>query len=399
MKRFFLFLIMALGTQLVHSQTWCDFQFTLNFDDTICLHRLSIDTVNYPNNRWQIGFHNKSTLDSTACKTKVIVTDTLNPYPVNDTSVFTLKFRLSNGIAYGCKMLEGDYYVQTDSLNDYGKIEFSPNNGTTWVDFINDTAYSSMISYIGDIPVFTGRSIKCKHFNLAICDIGSVFNVQSNDTLLFRFTFISDSIYDNLGGLMFDNLEQWDFVEGISKTRFKPIKSIIYPNPSADFFTIDFENATDAVFELSVYDMNSKLVFKDEEVRGKRYKLDAQLFIPGVYMYKLTQLQSHERSWCGLLKPPAAHISQNSFSLNTELQRLELNLQFVELFLLYTRRGIDHHISSGIIFRKGNKVAYAVLSAKDSAPTVESKGDTTVRGSSEFKGVHQKSKLILRLFG
>ena len=50
-----------------------------------------IDTVNYPNNVWQIGKPQKTVFDSAYSYPNAIVTDTLNPYPVNDTSVFMIK--------------------------------------------------------------------------------------------------------------------------------------------------------------------------------------------------------------------------------------------------------------------------------------------------------------------
>ena len=40
-------------------------------------------------------------------------------------------------------ILSGEYYVNSDSLTDFGLIEFSPDNGTTWIDLINDTTYAN----------------------------------------------------------------------------------------------------------------------------------------------------------------------------------------------------------------------------------------------------------------
>ena len=62
------------------------------------------------------------------------------------------------GDFYGMKMLTGNYLVKSDSLKDYGKIEFSPDNGSTWIDIINDTAYSSSISWYSAKPILTGNS-------------------------------------------------------------------------------------------------------------------------------------------------------------------------------------------------------------------------------------------------
>jgi hypothetical protein len=114
---------------------------------------------------------------------------------------------------------------------------------------------------------------------------------------LFRFTFISDSIYDNLGGLMYDYLYFFDFIEGISEIRFKPIRSSIYPNPTSDLFTIEFENPLSDPFELSIYDIRSKLVLKKENITDNKIVIDAKPFKPDIYIYKLTNMKAHKRCW------------------------------------------------------------------------------------------------------
>jgi hypothetical protein len=290
-------LFLLLNTQFLFSQSYCDQYLSISFDDTNCLSRVTIDTLSYHHNIWQIGTAQKSMMDPAACDTRVIVTDTMNPYPVNDTSVFIIRKQASMGIVYGCTMFNGRYYVQSDSLKDYGKIEFSPDRGQTWIDMINDTAYNDVFQWYIPKPVLTGHTGTCQYFDAVFCDVGSVFNLQYGDTMLFRFTFISDSIFDNLCGLMFDNFSAYDFVEGISEIRFRPIKSKIYPNPVSEIFTIEFENPLAAPFELAIYDIKSKLVYKQQDVTGTRVSVDADPFKPGIYIYKLTDLQHKKRCW------------------------------------------------------------------------------------------------------
>ena len=50
-----------------------------------------IDTVNYHHNIWQIGTPTKTIFNSVYSMPRAIVTDTLNPYLANDTSVFIVK--------------------------------------------------------------------------------------------------------------------------------------------------------------------------------------------------------------------------------------------------------------------------------------------------------------------
>lgn len=300
MKRI-LFIISCLGLNLINSneiksQTCYDQYYCLSFYDTICRYHLSIDTTN-TGNVWQIGIPQKPMLDSTACDTKALVTDSLNAYPVNNQSVFTITNLATSGDVYGFRMFSANYYVQTDSLHDFGKIELSLDKGINWIDIINDTTYNNHFFWYSAKPVLTGRSYVCKNFSVDLADLPSIHFFQIGDTMLFRFTFFSDSIFDNLSGLIFDDICFYDFVEGISETRFTSIWSKIYPNPSSGFFTIEFDNPEGKPFQLSVYDMQSRPMFTKEGITGNKIQLDMQKYDAGIYVYKITNVETKKRCW------------------------------------------------------------------------------------------------------
>ncbi|MEI6853287.1 MAG: T9SS type A sorting domain-containing protein [Bacteroidota bacterium] len=294
-KILFLFFLLIATTLASRAQCW-DVWLTINFDDSQCMDRLSIDTTSNPNNIWQIGYANKSVMDSTICTTKVIVTDTTQPYPKNDTSSFIIKTSVTPGVYYDGRNFAGYYYVQSDSLKDYGKIEFSPDHGLTWIDMLNDTNYANNFKW-NPKPILTGRSKICRSFWGTFFDLGSTFNLNMGDTVLFRFTFISDSTFDNLGGLMFNNINFSDFVEGMSEIRFKTLRTNVYPNPGDDHFTIDFENPLGHSFQLKVYDIRSKMVYIQEGITGEKVFFDAKPYAPDTYIYKLTDLEAKKRGW------------------------------------------------------------------------------------------------------
>lgn len=282
-------------SSLIYCQTTFE-DYCLTFNDTIYLNHLVIDTTITSHNIWQIGNPTKSSID-TAIFDEVIITDTINPYPANNYSVFVITNIATYGDIYGFKMFTGNYFVETDSLKDFGKIEFSPDKGFTWIDLINDTAYSSNIIWYSAKPTLTGHSANYNYFDVLLADNRSVFNIQLGDTLLYRFTFSSDSIYDNLSGLLFDNICFNDFVEGISEIHFKPIKSKIYPNPSSEIITIEFENPTSESFQLAVYDIHSKHLLTKENITDNKVAIDTQPFNSGIYVYKLTNLKFKKRCW------------------------------------------------------------------------------------------------------
>jgi len=296
MKKTFI-LILFIVIPIIHTHAQCnDEMFQIVFDDDYCLDRVITDTIADTNNIWQIGTLNKTMADTNACSTDAIMTDTINPYPANDTSSFIIKTVATYGTYYGCKTISGLYYVQTDSLNDYGMIEFSPDNGLSWVDLLNDTVYGDNFFWYSK-PVLTGHSGGCNIFECVMFDIGSAFGINVGDTLLFRFTFISDSIFDNSCGLLFDDIYMWDYIEGISDTRFRAFKSKVFPNPVAEQFTIEFDNPDAASLELAVYDIHSKPVMKLENITREKIILNAADFKPGIYMYKLTNFKESKRSW------------------------------------------------------------------------------------------------------
>jgi len=62
----------------------------INFDNTNNIKSVFIDSVNFRHNVWQIGKPQKSIFKSAYSIPNAIVTDTINPYPINDTSSFII---------------------------------------------------------------------------------------------------------------------------------------------------------------------------------------------------------------------------------------------------------------------------------------------------------------------
>lgn len=55
-------------------------------------------------------------------------------------------------------ILSGQYFVNSDTLTDFGIIEMSPDNGNTWIDLINDTINAYAIQWNVTKPTLTGNS-------------------------------------------------------------------------------------------------------------------------------------------------------------------------------------------------------------------------------------------------
>lgn len=217
MKIVLLAIISMFTMSFSHSQivtdNWC-------FDPlSICTSspneaNLYIDSVNNPNNSWQVGMPQKTTFTTSYSVPNVLVTDTVNPYPANDTSAFYIGYTTtepSASIHWEHWDLSFKYAVDSDSLTDRGFIEFSTDNGITWIDLINDPAYANYVSWwvsgSGNTPpVLTGSSGGWKSAVAILDFLAIALNIPEGTFIQWRFSFISDAVQNNRDGLMYDNI-------------------------------------------------------------------------------------------------------------------------------------------------------------------------------------------------
>lgn len=284
MRRLQLTLWFVLFTVISHSQWLGDDYYVLTFEDTATLPHLRMDSISNRNGLWQVGSPQKAVFTSAQSPPRAIVTDTVQPYPVNDTSSFTV-VNIASGYGWlypHTVMLSGYYQVHSDTLTDFGTIELSPDNGTTWIDLINDTLYSAYYQWWSTVPVLSGNSNGWKYFSTWLSPLGPLFNVQLNDTILFRFTFISDSIQTNKDGLIFDDLVFEDWIEGVPFIRDDDRVSI-YPNPTNEWLSLRCERGTGAR-SVQVFNFNSELVYESRNFSEEG--LETRHLPDGVYWLK-----------------------------------------------------------------------------------------------------------------
>jgi len=262
-----------------------DCNYDLNFSNGEESIHVIIDTISDPTNLWQIGTQQKSFFTTTLGEI-VIVTDTINPYSLNDTSEFIIKHVacLGFGDFGGTGMISGMYQVDSDSLNDYGKIEFSPDNGISWVLISKDTLIynlSGWPTYIYNTN-FTGTTNGSELFVIDISFANEIFNINVGDTILFKFIFISDNISETKDGLLFDNLQVLDIAPwGFGEFHRKDI--VIFPNPvqnEINFTGVKIENA-----EVIIYSLDGKEILRKKNVDEQ--KIDVSGLSKGNYVLKI----------------------------------------------------------------------------------------------------------------
>ncbi|MCX6283108.1 MAG: T9SS type A sorting domain-containing protein [Bacteroidetes bacterium] len=258
----------------------------INFEDNPCWEA-SYYNVNIPssNNVWQVYIPQKTIFTSAYSSPKAILTDSSGPYPVNNTSSFIIKLVMP---AYcECAPVIGAYYkLDSDTLKDFGQIEFSLDHGTTWLNALSDTVIPDPY-WLTPRPVLTGRIYHWKEFTAFIP------GYYSTDTLYYRFTFISDSIQTNQDGWMLDDIQLVDHTEGI-KDMGSRNEINIYPNPASGIITVS-GNHFMGEMDVSVYDILGQLSLQQTIYKNKE-DINISSLGKGIYMIRvLSQNDYHVR--------------------------------------------------------------------------------------------------------
>lgn len=215
-------LLLAVLPLLAHAQFYEE-----NFDgNTFYPLPYTIDTTQ-PGNLWQVGPPQKDLLYAPFSPPNVIITDTVTPYPSNNTSSFTAKVAMDQW-GFPVFFLRFYHAFDTDSLGDGGYVEISWDHGTTWTNIFDDWLMPLNIENYntatwqavqpetlanGQIG-FSGRSgypnESADWWYSSFCweNIGG----QIIDSMYVRFTFVSDSVGGQRGGWMIDNIDVQSYI-------------------------------------------------------------------------------------------------------------------------------------------------------------------------------------------
>jgi hypothetical protein len=279
-------LLLLISLTVVSATSFGQWQWNLNFEDTTYLHRVFIDTISNPNCIWQIGHPAKTIFNSAYSVPNVIVTDTLNPYPINDTSSFIIT-HIRPGNFGGNESLLLDFYfkLNTDSLADYGIIEASLDNGTSWINLMTqDTTYG--LNWINPKPILTGNTNGWVHYSEDIRSL--TYMIGYSDTVLYRFTFISDSVQTNKEGWMLDDFLFNDSWEGIPEYQNDNLISIS-PNPTSNELRIHTTKIVDKP-TIQILNYTGQILYDKLNFIGET--IDTRQLPNGIYLLKYSDTKS-----------------------------------------------------------------------------------------------------------
>lgn len=252
------------------------------------------------NNIWQIGRPQKLFFDSAYSAPLAILTDTINPYPIDDTSSF--QFYIYDtintwGDGFAIPYLEFQQKFQMDTLTDKGFIEFSYDMGNTWKNAFKEKIISILnYTYDDSTKFITGTSSGW------YCGVQMFFHdfcTPTTDTILVKFTFISDGVQTNKAGWMIDNIIFGSTLgcSGIKEYNDNNLFTI-YPNPTNNKFTIAVNNPINAYSQdLSIYDLFGRTIknLKNLQFIDNKIEINISDLEKGIYFVELTNRKNKEK--------------------------------------------------------------------------------------------------------
>ncbi len=257
------------------------------------LPTFSVNIASTPNNIWQIGVPQKTIFNSAATLPKVIVTDTLQYYPINNTSSFSFSLPVSQfGSVY--YKLQWKQKLDMDSHHDGGIVEYSINNGTTWINALLNTSPTYQFygfqpankdTISGGVPCFSGTDAVWR--DIWLCIFGS-FNPQPTH-ILMRFTFKSDSIQTNKEGWMIDNFSGFQTLVHPIKENSQVEELMVYPNVTNGIVNVEIKKTSpeDYINNIELLDLNGRVV----DAYGRNFTkvvLDISKHKEGVYYMRVS---------------------------------------------------------------------------------------------------------------
>ena len=260
-RQVFLFLILFLVIK-GYGQNWTN----INFDDSVGLNRISIDTL-ILSNIWQIGQPQKSVFNTAYSLPNSIITDTVSSYPSNNNSVFYLGTGGDWFMDSHTQSLNFLYRMDSDSLNDYGRIEISLDTGQTWNNILktenggvfwrveNSLGVIVIQPALGDTIVFTGSTNGWYRFKSEI----HLLEQQHYDTIIYRFSFTTDSNVENKDGWIIDDIGYNMLWEGINDYNYF---GSVYPNPANNVISVRTQRLMKSVEIINFYGISLKTLTK-----------------------------------------------------------------------------------------------------------------------------------------
>lgn len=229
---------------------------------------------------WQIGNSDKPFFSDTNATITALMTDTSQTYKINDSSFFDLNFDSSHiSPSYYNLLVEFDHKLETDTLLDGGYITVSFDSGAIWYnvsefkatggffdnniyfEFFDENLYTENDTLNSGIPAYTG-TFDWTHSAFQM--IQFPIKLASQDHLLIRFNFVSDSIDTNKDGWIIENIKTSivKITGNVNNESLSSSQLKTYPNPvSKGYVTVELTDLqSKKAKQIYLVDYHGKLI-------------------------------------------------------------------------------------------------------------------------------------------
>ena len=287
MRKLLLLFVLSLFLQQASAQTYYQY-----FDgaDTLTTS-IIVNILPDSNHVWQIGRPQKIIFNSAATLPNAIVTDTINHYPVNDTSSFIVSTR-----PYWTPYIYAYQWKQKldlDKKHDGAIVEFSVDSGATWQNAFHN---AHVYNFYGFDPAnadtlpsgqyaFTGTDTAWRDIWLCIGGPTSV----TTDSMLIRFTLITDSIDSNKEGWLIDNMMAHPTWIHTATKMLKEIDHIsVYPTITSGAVTISTKKQykLKEIQRMELFDAGGKML-QEYSDHSLNQTIDLSGYADGIYILKI----------------------------------------------------------------------------------------------------------------
>lgn len=251
---------------------------TFDSGDTIWQHVIIIDTANYHHNQWQVGRPQKADFDSARSFANALVTDTVNPYAPNDTSVFFIGFpRHLPGHSWIIPWLHNFSFMYKLSMDttSFALVDFSADSGKSWISLPDSLG----LGFAEGDTLVANDSNKWHYWHF---DPYKLNYYHYPDSLLFRFTFISGNDTMSKDGWMIDDMHVNYIFSDVNEVQ-NNITLALYPNPVADELSV---RSDEVITSVSIGNIVGQVIY-EHRYNAKNVQVNTSGFPPGMYFLKV----------------------------------------------------------------------------------------------------------------
>lgn len=268
-------------------------------------------------NIWQIGLPQKTFFGAAHSAPFAIMTDTINSYPINNLSQFTVSLDSTMWGFIPDAYISFWHKYETDAGKDGGYVEISIDSGATWANVINpypagiyyynpeSNFYSVNDTLSGGTPAFSGTQNTWMFSKMYLQWMfpvihphndmkgGGPWNVQK---VMFRFNFKSDGIQTNKAGWIIDNVEigYEDIGGGIKSKDENNFEVHVFPNPMENECSVQVLSQNSTKFNMAIFNTLGEQVISQSTNNGHFYFEKGNLS-SGLYFYSVSDDKGNKK--------------------------------------------------------------------------------------------------------